>query len=125
MGRWRIFYAMIKLSRDACLAAIERGDFGPEIVGATPAVAVVLTQSWCSQWGWMRNYLEKMPDRPGFTVFWIEYDNEDFFETFMTFKEDAFGNREVPYVRYYRDGHLVKESNFIDQRGFMRLAGLA
>ncbi|HUW40389.1 MAG TPA: hypothetical protein VMV90_05225 [Rectinemataceae bacterium] len=115
---------MIKLTRDDCMAAIEKGDFGSGIVKAAPAVAVVLTQSWCPQWGWMRRYLESLPARPGFEVFWLEYDREDFFERFMTFKEEVYGNREVPYVRYYRDGQLLKESNFIDQRGFLRLAGL-
>lgn len=116
---------MTKLSREACLTAIETGEFGPDITTVSPTVAVVLTQSWCPQWGWMRNYLAKLPEQPGFSLFWIEYDHEDFFEPFMEFKEDRFGNREVPYVRYYRDGRLVKESNSIDQRGFLRLAGLA
>ncbi|MGO8692259.1 MAG: hypothetical protein ACLQMF_01185 [Rectinemataceae bacterium] len=115
---------MIKLNREECMAAIEKGDFGPGIVGAAPSVAVVLTQSWCPQWGWMRRYLESMPVRSGFEIFWLEYDNEDFYETFLAFKEDVFGNREVPYVRYYRDSRFSKESNFIDQRGFLRLAGL-
>jgi hypothetical protein len=115
---------MIKLNREQCMTAIEKGDFSGDIVGSAPSVAVVLTQSWCPQWGWMRRYLESMPTRPGFEVFWLEYDHEEFFEKFLAFKEDVLGNREVPYVRYYRGGSFSKESNFIDQRGFLRLAGL-
>jgi len=38
----------------------------------------------------------------------------------MTFKENAFGNDQVPYVRYYRDGKLAHESNYIDKGGFLR-----
>ncbi|HTX73261.1 MAG TPA: hypothetical protein VMC79_10590 [Rectinemataceae bacterium] len=115
---------MIKLSRDACLAAMASGEFGAEVTAAAASVAVVLTQSWCSQWRWMKGYLEKMPSRADLAIFWVEYDNEDFFEPFMAFKEDRFDNREVPYVRYYRNGKLSKESNFTDQRGFLRLAGV-
>jgi hypothetical protein len=115
---------MTKLSREACLAAIRDGDF-KEAPKAAPAVALILTQSWCPQWGWMRSYLGAMPESEECAIFWVEYDNEVFFEEFMTFKEDVFGNREVPYVRYYREGRLVGESNFIDQKGFKRLLGVS
>jgi hypothetical protein len=109
-----------KLDRAACLDAMRDGEFGAGIRGAAPAVAVVLTQSWCPQWTWMRSYLEKLGDEPGREVFWVEYDVEEFSEPFMAFKEDVFRNREIPYVRYYRDGRLVRESNFMDERGFLK-----
>ena len=110
-----------RLSEADCRAAIREGDFLPGVAGAAPRVAVVLTQSWCPQWGWMRSYLESVPEEPGVAVFYVEYDREPFFEDFMAFKEDVFGNREVPYVRYYREGRLSRESNFIDRGGFLRL----
>jgi len=116
---------MVKLGREDCLAAMREGDFSPGIRAAAPAVAVILTQSWCSQWGWMRGYLAALPEDEGRRVFWVEYDHEDFFEEFMAFKEERLGNREVPYVRFYRDGTLVRESNFIDERGFLRNLGAA
>ncbi|HET7838848.1 MAG TPA: hypothetical protein VFL04_03750 [Rectinemataceae bacterium] len=111
---------MRKLNRQECLDAVERGDFDESIRAAAPSVAVVLTQSWCVQWQWMRSYLEQIGEEPGRQIFWVEYDNEDFFEPFMAFKEDVFGNREVPYVRYYRGGQFVKASNFIDKTGFLK-----
>jgi hypothetical protein len=116
---------MTKLSREQCLGLLSAREFGPELLGAAPSVALVLTQSWCPQWGWMRSYLEALPPDPGLAVFWVEYDLEDFFEPFMAFKEEVFGNRDVPYVRYYRDGALVRESNFIDKGGFLRILGRA
>jgi hypothetical protein len=112
---------MRKLTREECLAAARDGEFAPELVGAAPAVAIVMTQSWCSQWAWMRSYLSALPDSGGAEIFWVEYDLEDFFEDFMRFKEDVFGNDLVPYVRYYRGGAPVAQSNFIDKGGFLRL----
>jgi hypothetical protein len=112
---------MTKLRREDCLAAMQKGEFEADVVGAAPGVAVVLTQSWCPQWTWMKAYLEELPESPERAIFWIEYDNEDYYEAFMAFKEETFGNREIPYVRYYRRGQFIRESNFIDEKGFLRL----
>jgi hypothetical protein len=112
---------MRKLTKDECLAAMKDGEFAPGLTGTAPTVAIVLTQSWCSQWSWMRSYLSALPSDASRDILWIEYDREDFFEDFMRFKEGTFGNDQVPYVRYYRGGALVAESNFIDQGGFLRL----
>ncbi len=111
---------MKKLSERDCLEAIQTGDFTTSITGAADSVAVVLTQSWCPQWSWMRSYLGAMPDLKGAEVFWVEYDLEAFFEPFLEFKESSYGNDQVPYVRYYRDGKLAAESNYIDSGGFLR-----
>lgn len=100
------------------------GEFGPEIRNAASSVVVVLTQSWCPQWAAMRTWLELIPRSAELAVFWIEYDREPCLDEFMTFKETALGNDQVPYVRYYRDGVLAKTSNFISRQGFMQYAGL-
>lgn len=112
-----------KLDEARCRAAMAGGEFPPEVRGAAPRVAIVLTQSWCPQWHWMKGYLDAIAAEPDTAVFWLEYDREKYFEEFRNFKEDLFGNREIPYVRYYRDGMLVRESNYIDRSGFMRLLG--
>jgi hypothetical protein len=114
-----------KLTERDCFDAVKAGDFAPAVTGAAPAVAVVLTQSWCVQWTWMRTYLERLGEVPGWEVFWVEYDREAFFEAFMSFKEETYANREIPYVRYYREGRLVRESNFIDETGFKRNMSVA
>jgi hypothetical protein len=118
---------LTKLTEKECRTAIAEGDFSTEIRSSAPAVALVLTQSWCHQWAAMKSYLPaaetELGDRAA--IRYVEYDNEPFFEDFMAFKEDVFGNREVPYVRYYRDGELVAESNFISKQGFLAKLGIA
>jgi hypothetical protein len=111
---------MRKLGRDDCLGLMELGEFRPGVLEAAERVAVVLTQSWCPQWTWMRSYLASLPPDPDAEVFWVEYDLEDFFEPLMKFKEEVLGNDQVPYVRYYRGGRLAAQSNFIDSAGFLR-----
>jgi hypothetical protein len=111
---------MRKLGAEDCLDAMRAGEFGEKLTHASDAVAIVLTQSWCPQWAWMRSYLAALPGDASREVFWVEYDQEDFFEPFMNFKEATFGNDQVPYVRYYRGGKLAAESNYIDQGGFLR-----
>ncbi len=110
--------------------------------------AIVLTQSWCPQWRFLAGYLDKMDAelnvgagtavgaepgvgaagsaahgavadaKPKAAILTLEYDRERFYEDFLAFKERVLGNYEVPYVRYYRNGALAGESNFISAQGF-------
>ncbi|HOX13090.1 MAG TPA: hypothetical protein P5117_07295 [Spirochaetia bacterium] len=115
---------MTRLTEAQCRSALSRGEFEADVLGSAASVAVVLTQSWCPQWVWMRSYLEGLPDSPEYRVYYLEYDREPFYEEFLAFKEDTLGNREIPYVRYYRDGRLNAQTNFIAKDGFLkRLAG--
>jgi hypothetical protein len=112
---------MRKLTKEECLGLVREGEFAEGVLKAADTVAVVLTQSWCPQWAWMRSYLAELPPDAGREVFWVEYDREDFFEPIMEFKERVLGNDQVPYVRYYRGGKPAAESNYIDKGGFLRL----
>ena len=114
---------LTKLSEAQCRTAMKGKEFGSDILGESPAVAIVLTQSWCPQWVWMKTWLFSAAKDAGYSVFWLEYDREPFFEDFMEFKESVFRNHEVPYIRYYRNGVLVRESNFIDKSAFLRILG--
>jgi hypothetical protein len=131
-----------KLTEAECRQAIQDGDFAPDVRGAAPLTAIVLTQSWCPQWRYLAGYLEKMDaelnvgakpgggtaaaaapgaavdTKPKAAILTLEYDRERFYEDFLAFKERVLGNHEVPYVRYYRNGALVGESNFISAQGF-------
>ncbi|HPE36119.1 MAG TPA: hypothetical protein PK625_03150 [Spirochaetales bacterium] len=111
---------MKRLTEDQCRAAMETRDFGLDVRGAGETVAVVLTQSWCPQWVAMRSWLDAAERDSGSEVFLLEYDLEPFFDEFMEFKETVFGNRSVPYVRYYRNGVLISDSNYLSKDGFQK-----
>ncbi len=108
-----------KLSSGQCAQAMARNEFGDDVRKAAERVAVILTQAWCPQWPMMRSWLGAALAEAGAKAFYVEYDNEPFFERFMTWKEDVLGNRSVPYVRYYRDGVLVAESNYTSKNAFV------
>jgi hypothetical protein len=112
-----------KLTESQCRAAMAAGEFPDDILRAAPVVVVALTQSWCPQWFIMRPLLEALPGDGRFAAFYVEYDLEPWFEEFLGFKEGAFGNDQVPYLRYYRDGKLFKTSNYLDKSSFLRIVG--
>jgi len=111
-----------RLSAEQCASAIERGDFPEELTGSKDRVAIILTQSWCPQWTMMQSWLQRASDEAGADVYFSEYDRETFFDEFMRFKEDTLGNRTIPYVRYYRDGRLAAESNYVSKDVFVKNA---
>jgi glutaredoxin len=104
-----------KLTTDECTTAIEKGDFDlPEETGA-----LILTQSWCPQWTAMKNCLEQADKTGNITILYVEYDKEQFFQEFMKFKEETYGNREIPYVRYFKNGVFLGDSNYVSLEGFL------
>ncbi len=118
-----------ELSNEDCLFAIEHGEFAGEICGKTPNTAIILTQSWCPQWTAMRRYLDEALKKAqeasiDLSIFFVEYDKESWSKEFMTFKEDRFKNREIPYVRYYQNGIFSEDSNFISLGGFLKKSGV-
>ncbi len=117
------------LTKEDCVFAVEHGEFAEDICGRTSKTVIILTQSWCPQWAAMRRYLDEAERKAkdasiDFSIFFIEYDKESWAEEFMMFKENGFKNREIPYVRYYQDGKLMNESNFIPLNGFLKKTGI-
>jgi hypothetical protein len=114
-----------KLTEPECRYAMEHGEFEEALRGERSAI--ILTQSWCPQWTAMRNYLPKADEKAGSSqagLYFIEYDLCPWFEEFMNFKENTFKNREIPYVRYYRDGKFFRDSNYISLEGFLSRLGI-
>ncbi len=103
---------MEKLSDAECRAMVELRDVPETVRTGAQRVAVILTQSWCLDWRVMRKYLDRL-EEPGLQVRWIAYDREPFFAELLQLKEDVFQNRLIPYIRYYRAGELVNESNLV------------
>lgn len=103
--------------------AIADGEFGEDIRLASKNVAVVLTQGWCPQWADLKQTLaalEKDGIEIELSVFELVYDLEPYSADFMSFKEKVFGNYQIPYVRYYQDGQLTDESNWVSRKKFLK-----
>lgn len=112
----------LELTREQAAFAMLHGEFDPSVRTASRLVAVVLTQDWCGQWAAMDGYLAEMGTRcPDLelAVFQLEYNRVDYFREFLRFKEEVLGNRVIPYVRYYRDGQLAGQSNYVSERQFL------
>jgi len=69
----------------------------------------------------MAAYLPDFVDQAA--IFTVEYNRLPDFERIMSFKEDVFKNRQVPYVRFYRDGKLVRHSNWLPRGSFSDMLG--
>jgi len=106
---------IISLSDDDCLYAIERKEFSEAILNAGENVAVVMSQDWCPQWLQMKRFLNDEANNQTIeiTAFVVEYNKRSFFNKFMKIKEDIWGNDQIPYVRYYKNGKYTGDSNFI------------
>ena len=101
---------------------MENRELPDEVKNASRHVAVVLTQGWCPQWTMMKRYLEGMKKEAtelDLTVFTLIYDGVDYFDEFRDFKEAVWQNYQIPYVRYYTEGTLVAESNYVPARRFL------
>lgn len=114
-----------QLSRDDAISAIENGEFPETLLSAGDRVAVVMTQDWCPQWTAMESWIsgmEKESESGDEDIFIFEfvYNRSDLFDRFLALKEDRWRNRLIPYVRYYMNGILVDESNYISANEFAR-----
>lgn len=107
------------LTQDQLDALLKDGEFPESVRLAAPKVVVVMTQDWCGQWASMAAYLPEFAAQAA--IFTVEYNRLPDFERIMHFKESVLGNDQVPYLRYYRDGHLVRQSNWLPRAAFAAL----
>ena len=114
------------ISEDEARKAIELGEFPESIRTSQSRVAIILTQNWCPQWRSMKRWLKKVEkngvdDGTDIDIYELEYNGKPFGKEFMRFKESVLGNDLVPYVRYYRNGEFIGDSNFVSRDRFFAL----
>ena len=107
------------LSDKVIAQTLRDGEFPEEVRLAAEKVVVVLTQDWCPDWHAMDRFLPQFEGEVA--VFVLEYNRHRDFQNIMAFKEDVFGNREIPYLRYYHQGQLVVATNQLPQGTFAAL----
>ena len=109
---------MIEINDEQAENIMSNGEMPGDILGAGENVAVILTQDWCPQWlamsGWLKGI--KVND---VNVFYLKYNRKSYSSRFMKVKEEVFRNDLVPYVRYYQNGELVAETNYVGKKMFL------
>ncbi|MCX7883004.1 MAG: hypothetical protein N2314_07265 [Brevinematales bacterium] len=103
--------------------AIAHGEFSQAITKGL--AAVIMSQDWCPEWLAMQRWLEdwRMKGRPAekdIDVYVYLYNREREFYEFLEMKEHQWGNVFIPYVRYYCEGRLIAESNYVTPEGFVK-----
>lgn len=112
------------LTSDQVLHAIAHGEFGPDVLSSQGNVAIIMTQDWCTQWRSMGGWLKNLDDTIDLDIYELCYNRVDCFQDFLSLKENVWKNQTIPYVRYYRDGRLITESNYISRKEFLGILGL-
>ena len=97
--------------------AMKRGEFNGLITNSHKQVVIIMTQSWCPQWHKMRDYLEQLASD---NIYYFIYDQSEIFDEFRSFKETVFGNFEIPYLRFYKNGQLTATSNYLTESEFKK-----
>lgn len=114
----------INLTKDQVFNAIEKGEFEKDIVLSKYLVVVVMTQDWCPQWINMKNWIYDLETNKDVDVYELIYNKTGYFYKFMNFKENVWGNSDIPYLRFYKNGKLAKQTNYISKEEFKRLLEL-
>lgn len=114
---------MKTISEDRVRQAMASGEFGDDVTGSAEKVVVIMTQDWCPQWVHMKTWLDNVETAGTVDIYPVEYNKEPYFNEFMAFKENTWKNGLVPYLRFYENGRLMKETNYINRIEFADLVG--
>ncbi len=106
----------LTLSDEMIQSTLDQGEFPAEVRTAAEKVVVILTQDWCPDWHLMDAFLPEFLDKAA--IFVLEYNRHPNFQSIMEFKEETFGNREIPYLRYYFKGELITATNVLPKGTF-------
>ena len=103
--------------------AIKNGEFDKSVIASRNKVVVILTQSWCPQWRSMERWVYDIPTDEDIDVYELEYNKTEYFDEFMSFKENVWDNFNVPYLRFYKAGVCVEQTNYISQMQLKQMLG--
>lgn len=113
---------LIELEDNDSQKALESGEFSQKLINSSPRVIIILTQSWCPDW-WAQKLVFKdkeIEEREDLKVYFLEYDRKAYRSEFTAFKERVFGNGQIPYLRFYRNGKFEISSNYSGRRAIRK-----
>lgn len=112
------------IQREQAVTAISNGEFASDLLNSSDRVIVILTQDWCPQWHDMKSWIYRLNVDEDIDIYELEYNRTDYFDEFRNFKESVWNNYNVPYLRFYRNGVLYKESNYISEGQFYEILSM-
>ncbi len=114
------------LTDEQLLHAIRTGEFGSDVMASRKKVAVVMTQDWCSDWRSMESWLcDAVGCSEDLDIYLVVYNKLSCFQDFLRLKENQWRNDQIPYVRYYENGKLVRVSNAVPREAFFSFLGIS
>jgi hypothetical protein len=112
------------LSKEQALIAMQNLEFSADVTASNNNAAVVMTQDWCSEWMAMKRWMDSMEDIKGLDIYELIYNTVDYYNDFLQLKEKSWKNYLIPYIRYYADGVLIQQSNYVNKEDFMKILKL-
>jgi hypothetical protein len=112
------------ISKEQALRAIQNVEFGADVTASNNRVAIVMTQDWCGEWMAMKRWMDSMEDIKGLDIYELIYNTVDYYNDFLKLKEKSWKNDLIPYIRYYTDGVLVRQSNYVKKEDFLKIVEL-
>lgn len=109
------------ITKDQALSTMKNADFSRDIVCSQNIVIIILTQDWCPQWIDMKTWVYSTITDKDIDFYELVYNKTDYFYDFKSFKETRWKNYNVPYLRIYKNGNLVRQTNYISKDEFVEL----
>lgn len=101
---------------------IETKEVTDNIKNEDKNVITIFTQDWCGDWKNLEKELKANENTDiDITVFICIYNKIKLYEEFMSFKENIWGNELIPYLRYYKDGKFLKDTNHLPFQRIRRI----
>jgi hypothetical protein len=101
--------------------AVKNGEFESEVIKSKGKVVLIMTQDWCPQWHDLRSWVYNVDSYNDIDIYELEYNKVDYGEELQNLKENQWDNSNLPYLRFYKNGKLVKETNYISKQEFIKI----
>lgn len=109
------------LNEEQVKNAVKNGEFDSEVIKSKGKVVLIMTQDWCPQWHDLRSWVYSLDISEDIDVYELEYNKVNYCDEFMNFKENQWDNSNIPYLRFYKNGKLIKETNYISKQEFIKI----
>lgn len=102
---------------------IDNKELPDSIKNSSDNVLAIFTQDWCGDWKGLKRELDANEKNSGadIAIFICMYNQSSMYEPFMKFKETIWQNELIPYLRYYKKGNFIKDSNHLPFQRITRI----